>query len=308
MLKYFFSLQACFFIILSVNGQNMQSKRYKDIVFPGVTVGKNFSYNENTIADIKKNTHNFDLYQPANDSAANRPLIIWMHGGGFKFGSKDAREIEIWGNVFAQRGYVFAAINYQLSKENTLTNFDKLVQGCYTAVQDAKTAVSYFKKKYEKYGIDTNMIILAGNSAGGIIALQAVYSNNIELEKLANKSNSNLPPQNYNPQNIAAVINFWGAIFDINWLKNTNVPIVSVHGKYDRIVPIDHIKTPMYGSLSIHVKADSLGIPNRLKIYSGFAHELQRHFNPFFSGSGTRKRWIEAGEFAANFLYDTLYK
>ena len=54
---------------------------------------------------------------------------------------------------------------------------------------------------------------------------------------LMNKTDSNSDAKAYNPHRVAAVINFWGAVFDTAWLKNANVPIVSVHGRKDRIVP-----------------------------------------------------------------------
>ncbi|MES1226664.1 MAG: hypothetical protein ABUT20_64920, partial [Bacteroidota bacterium] len=111
----------------------------------------------------------------------------------------------------------------------------------------------------------------------------------------------------HNPHHIIAVINYWGALFDLNWLKNTNVPIVSVHGKKDRVVPYDQ-KAGMYGSLAVHRAADSLQIPNNLKIYDNYSHELQKHFNPLFAGSSAKKRWLEAGQFAADFLYQQLFK
>jgi hypothetical protein len=58
--------------------------------------------------------------------------------------------------------------------------------------------------------------------------------------------------------------------------------------------------------LNIHEKADSLHIPNDIKIYEDYAHELKKHFNPFLTGSKTKKRWGEAAGFAAGFLYSTL--
>jgi hypothetical protein len=90
-------------------------------------------------------------------------------------------------------------------------------------------------------------------------------------------------------------------------LKNTNVPIVSVLGSTDRIVPPTHKNAPLYGGLDIHKQADALHIPNELKVFNGYSHQLQKRFNPFFSGGkATQKRWLEAGQFAADFLYKNL--
>jgi hypothetical protein len=103
-----------------------------------------------------------------------------------------------------------------------------------------------------------------------------------------------------------AVINFWGALFDINYLNNARVPIVSAHGSNDGNVPLTEKadeRGGIYGSMAIHNRADALHIPNDLKVFEGYAHQLQKHFNPFFAGKDTQERWAEAGQFAADFIY-----
>lgn len=283
--------------------------RYKDLVFTDTKVGKNILYRTTSKPGIKKKYNQLDLYEPAGDTNTLRPLIIWIHGGGYKFGNKKSRGIPLWSKTFAQRGYVCVAVNYRLSKKNTLSDFNELVKSCYTSIEDLYDAILFLKQNSNRYRIDTNRIIVAGNSAGGITALQAVYSSSQELAQLWTNSDAGILPFIHNSAKITAVINFWGAMFNPDWLKNASVPIVSVHGNKDRIVPFDHKGTvPFYGSLAIHLKADSLHIPNRLKTYEGYAHELQKHFNPFWTFKATRKRWMDAGQFAADFLYDELFK
>ena len=277
--------------------------RYKETVFQEYTVEKAMSY-----SPAKGSRQLFDLYQPKNDSVRTRPLIIWMHGGGFKFGSKDANGTRLWCQTFARRGYVCAAINYTLGKKNFSFSFTQLVANCYRAVQDVQQAITFFKLHAAQYGIDTTRIVLAGNSAGGMLALQTVYCSNAQLKGLLNKGEAAALSTAINPQKIAAIINFWGGIFDTGWLRQTRVPIVSVHGEQDRIVPYDHKGYPLYGSLLIHRMADSLQIPNALKSYPGYSHELQKHFNPLIVSRRTKQRWLEAGEFAAEFLYKTLWE
>ena len=98
--------------------------RYKDMIFPEYVTEKNLSYSEGRQGL-------FDLYRPKDDSAARRPLMIWMHGGGFKFGSKDAKGTRLWCETFARRGYVCAAIDYRLGKKNLRFTFTDLVKNCY---------------------------------------------------------------------------------------------------------------------------------------------------------------------------------
>lgn len=288
-------------------GQNGDSARYRDFIFSEVNIIKDLSYVRLVPSGVKKEYYSYDLYQSFADSVRKgRPLIIWMHGGGFKYESKDAAGIQLWCASFAQRGYVCAAINYRLTKKNTLFKFKALVSGCADGVEDARQAIRYFKDNARKFRIDTNQIILAGNSAGAMIALQAAYSTPAELAKLAEDSTLNL--REPDPGKIACVINFWGAMFDIDWLKNAKVPIVSVHGRNDNTVPVTKKGSNFYGSLPIHKEADTLHIPNKLKIYYGYSHELERVFTPFYASRAAKQRWLEAGQFAADFLYETLFK
>lgn len=284
-----------------------QNMRYKDVVFDKIDVQKNLLYS--TVDSIKENYRQFDLYQPANDLANNkRPLIIWLHGGGFKFGSKNAKEIKIWSEAFAQRGYVVAALNYRLSKKHPVRKFADLVEACYDNVDDIQTAIAYFKTNTAKFNIDPNKIILGGNSAGAVIALQSVYSNRADQQNVIDSNKIIANTNNYNPDKIVAVINFWGALFDNDWLSRTNVPIVSVAGAKDKIVPVDTKGVAFFGALAIHKKADALHITNDLKMFDEEGHELQKHFNPLFRSGATKRRWKEAADFSAEFLSKEVIK
>jgi acetyl esterase/lipase len=300
-MRNYFLLLLCM-AALAASGQT----RYKDRVFPGYSVEKKLSYSNHRL---------FDIYQPKDDSNMRRPLIIWLHGGGFKFGSRRAAGTRLWCKAFAQRGYVCAAIDYRLGKKNFSFSFTDLTGNCLAAVRDVRTAVAYFKANAARWKIDTTHIILAGNSAGGMLALQAVYSNDTELQKLPPNKAAATPGWDAralsgeaDPMGIAAIVNFWGGLFDTLWLRQARVPIVSVHGDRDKIVPYDHKDYPLFGSLPIHRMADALAIPNALKTYNGYSHELQKHFFPLIAGHCTRKRWREAGTFAADFLYTTLFR
>jgi acetyl esterase/lipase len=280
--------------------------RFKDDTFTGFTLDKDLSYGDKKL---------FDLYQPKDDTASRRPLMIWMHGGGFKFGSRHAAGTRLWCRTFAGRGYVCAAIEYQLGKKNFKFTFGDLLDNCKAAVQDVRKAVAYFKANAARWHLDTTRIILAGNSAGGMLALQAVYSNAAELQGLPRTKEAAVAGWDagdlsggVDHMGIAAIVNYWGGIFDTLWLRQARVPIVSVHGDMDGIVPYDHKGYPLFGSLPIHRMADALGIPNALKTYTGYSHELQKHFFPLVTGRRTKKRWREAGQFTADFLYTTLFR
>lgn len=292
--------------INSLHAQPAKRVRYLDQVFAETSFKKNISYA--TAEETGKNATAFllDIYQPKGDTMMVRPLIIWMHGGGFKFGRKTSRATPLWSKTFAQRGYVCAAINYRLSKKKPLSKFADLADGCLMAMEDLELAIHFLKANAKEYRIDSNKIILAGNSAGGMIALQTVYCNYAALCKMAGRPDSIINTTTYQHPRVAAIISCWGALYDTSWIQNASVPIVCIHGSKDRVVPCQQ-KNSFYGSAVIHRMANASEIPNDLKIFEGYGHELQKHFNPLFYGRGARNRWLTAGAFAADFLYKQLF-
>jgi carboxylesterase type B len=115
-----------FFASVSGHSQNVQPVLYKDAVFSETLIQKDLSYATTTHAGINEKYFLFDLYQPKEDVNSMRPLIIWLHGGGLKFGSKKAAGIRLWCENFARRGYVCAGLNYPLGKNKTRFTFSEL--------------------------------------------------------------------------------------------------------------------------------------------------------------------------------------
>lgn len=297
------------FCILAGNTtMRAQLVRFRDEIYPDVTVSRNHSYKATIPAGTKKKYYRYDWYEASADTARRRPLIIWLHGGGFKFGKKTSAGTPVWSRSFARRGYVCAAINYRLSKKHPLKDFGDLAEGCMDAIADTREAIAFFKKNCDSLRIDTTRIFLGGNSAGGMIALQSVYSSPAEMAALIHRGDSNLLPALHNPDQIAAAISCWGALFDLRWLQNSRVPFVAVHGSRDRVVPPDNGKGLLFGGIALNRMADSIGLPHAFHLFNNVGHELQKHFNPLFAGRPAKRRWEEAGRFIALFLYDQFFR
>jgi len=103
-----------------------------------------------------------DLYQPAGDQQARRPAIVWVHGGGFRSGSKANMAADA--ASFARRGYVTVTINYRLRDDN-------IGQAIADAQHDAQAAVRWLRRFADQYRVDVNRIAIGGSSAGAITAL-----------------------------------------------------------------------------------------------------------------------------------------
>ena len=100
---------------------------------------------------------NFDLHLPGPKGGQPFPLIVWIHGGAWKLGSKD------WNNVtyLLKHGYAIASIDYRFSTEAAFP----------AQIQDCNTALNFILAHAADYGIDPKRFVVAGGSAGGHLAL-----------------------------------------------------------------------------------------------------------------------------------------
>jgi acetyl esterase/lipase len=110
-----------------------------------------------------------DLYLHRDRASATpRPLVVWVHGGGWNRG--DARTSGAYANFpavlasLAARGYVVASVSYRMSGEARFPG----------PIQDVKSAIRYLRDHARDYGIDPARVIAWGGSAGGhLVALAA---------------------------------------------------------------------------------------------------------------------------------------
>lgn len=105
-----------------------------------------------------------DLYLPATGSM--HPAMLFIHGGGFRGGSK-AGYGSTWGPYLAARGVVVFAIDYRLSTA-TQTTWPQ-------ALLDCKAALQYLRGDAAELGVDGDRIGVGGDSAGAsLVALVAI--------------------------------------------------------------------------------------------------------------------------------------
>jgi len=97
------------------------------------------------------------LYLP--DGCEGRPLLVYLHGGGFVFGDLEVydRPCRILAN--ACRCGV-ASVNYRQAPETKFPG----------AIEDAWAAFSYFSEHASQFGLDPTHVGVAGDSSGGFLA------------------------------------------------------------------------------------------------------------------------------------------
>jgi acetyl esterase/lipase len=149
-----------------------------------------------------------DLYSPA--SGGMHPAMIFIHGGGFRGGSKSGYQVS-WGPYLAARGYVAFAIDYRLSSPTQST--------WPQALLDCKAAIQYLRGDAAELGIDPERIGVAGDSAGG--ALAALLGTTQDMPEFANK----YPHDTYGAvsTHIKAAVPVYGVFDMMAWEKYTAV-------------------------------------------------------------------------------------
>ncbi|MGL6225574.1 MAG: alpha/beta hydrolase fold domain-containing protein [Thermoguttaceae bacterium] len=98
-----------------------------------------------------------DDLQPSKTGSAC-PLIVYIHGGGWAGGSKEAIGDRI--SWLIREGYAVAAINYRLTQTNIFP----------AQIEDCKAAIRWLRAHAGEYGFDTKQVGVFGDSAGGHLA------------------------------------------------------------------------------------------------------------------------------------------
>ncbi len=315
-----------------------QENRFLQEVFDEVSILENQSYGTNFTIEVLplfgqtiREQLLFDFYAPMNDTLAERPLIILVHGGNYLpqaanntvYGERvDSSNVEIAMRL-AKMGYAVAAIDHRrgwnLEDETAERRAWSYLQAMYRGIQDARTAIRFFRKDHAEnansYNIAPDKIGLWGIETGGYIALAAAYLNQFEeLESaafpmmkfsidldgdgtaetpmfseavhgdlFATSPGVSSPGTPYHPvdgdslcsplyidypSDFQLCVNMGGAIGDLSWINDGEVPVISFHVTNDPFSPyrddIAIIRTTgdsllqMQGSQAILEKASTL--------------------------------------------------
>ena len=256
-----------------------------------------------------------DIYQAEGDTATNRPLIVFAHGGVYVAGNKDNPAMISLCEAFAKRGYVTASIQYRLTSSLSLISpnaSEILTQTVVNSISDMKAAVRFFRKDFSEngntYGINPDQIFVGGYSAGAVTAvhLSAVDSDDIpdDLQGFYDNAGGiegNSGNEGYSSDVIGA-ISLAGAIQSLAFFDADDEPIVSLHATDDNTVSYECDNAlgndafpVLCGSGEIHSTLETLGVQNDLYTFNSGGHAI-----PITGISET------AAPFISDFLYNII--
>ena len=95
-----------------------------------------------------------DLYQPTRslDSEDQSPIVVWVHGGAWRSGSKKSVPVTSW----LEHGFAIASVDYRLSPEAKFP----------AQIHDIKAAIRFLRDNASMYALDSDRIVVAVSDLG----------------------------------------------------------------------------------------------------------------------------------------------
>ena len=236
-----------------------------------------------------------DLYLPEghDETAEPLPLVIWVHGGGWRSGSKRVCTPVRAG--FVGRGFAVASVGYRLTDAAPFP----------AQIEDCRAAVRYLRAHADEYNLNANQIGAWGGSAGGhLVALLGTAADEKGFdvgENLDQSARVQAVCDYYGPSDFAAFVagpgqqnrgksptSTLGMLFGgpftekqelakkaspIEYVSKDDPPFYILHGDADKTVPLDQ-------SERLHAALKKAGVETTLKVFPGAGHAD----GPFHSG------------------------
>lgn len=285
-----------FILLLSLQatGQSCEDLRYIDPLFD-VNTTFNIEYQEaRPYGSLFNQPYRLNIYEPEGDTLSHRPLMIFQFGGGYLVGDRVLPPAPALCNYWAERGYVAASIDYRLGL--SAVNQGSAERAVYRGVQDLQAALRFLCEFSETYGIDTNNIIVSGNSAGAFTTLHSTFMEQsqapssytgfgigLDSYSLGGLYDSGNSYWGNREVKVHGIIANWGAILDTSLIGDSSddwVPSILFHGSADNAVPYVYgqpFSSPffpnVYGSVPMNQRLDNTSIPHKFVPLIGAGHE-----------------------------------
>jgi acetyl esterase/lipase len=224
-----------------------------------VVVESDIVFAQSPRPDGELETLRLDLYLPADDLATSRPVILWLHGGGFRpDNDKRQKYVVHLATEFAGRGYVGVAADYRV-RVDPRPGWPDAVRD---AMADARLALDWVRANAGAYRMAPTRIVLAGGSAGGMI--------------MHNLCHDPAAPLDAARDGICAAISLWGPPRpEARLFAAVNPrcpPTLFIHGTADALVPY-HLSPELMAELR------AAGVTADLLTFEAAPHTPVMHMN-----------------------------
>ena len=221
-----------------------------------------------------------DVYDPADGSETSvndveKPLVIFMFGGGFIRGTRDDESYNGWFRTMTENGYRVVSIDYRLGLKGSnkvgIAQVNVLDKAIHMAVADLFSATNFILENADQFGVSPDNIVISGSSAGAISVMQAEY-------EIANGTSwASVLPEGFN---YAGVMSFSGAILSREGkvdYKKVPCATLMLHGTSDELVPYNQIKVfnlGFFGGGKLVERFKKFGLNYNMYHFTGYGHEI----------------------------------
>jgi len=206
--------------------------------------------------------HNVDVYLPTGDTNTQRPIFMFMHGGGFQTsGVKTESYVVSFCKYMATCGFVAFAPSYNEGSGHTLPQnlaSVKDMDNCLNWIRSSTTASTY------KY--NPNFLFVGGGSAGAHLSCNFVNFD----------GGPNYGGYVINLSNVISEADCWGSsptadrLYSFSNLKSTQIPIMLIQGSSDQTVPVQN-------SIDLDKALTSVGAYHDFWEVAGATHGIPGH-------------------------------
>jgi acetyl esterase/lipase len=107
-----------------------------------------------------------DLYRPKDSGDSVLPLVVYIHGGGWRHGDKNNLLLATYAPFFIKKNIAVVSINYRLNPKAPYPDQN----------DDVACALSYLDTHAQMLHVDTKRSLYFGDSAGGQLAAFAALA------------------------------------------------------------------------------------------------------------------------------------
>ena len=238
-----------------------------------------------------------DIYNPAEGSQTSidgneKPTILFMFGGGFIRGTRNDESYLPWFKAMTEDGYRIISIDYRLGLKGSdkvgVAQVGALDKAIHMGVEDLYSATNFLNENAAELGINPSNIVIAGSSAGAIIAMQAEY------EICNGTSWTSVLPEGFR---YAGVMSFSGAILSregkVDYCLHTPAPTLMLHGTADELVPYKQIAIlhlGFFGGGKLVERFQKFGYNYNMYHFIDYGHEIAESMSTTMD---LQKRFLE---------------